>query len=196
MRVSNPSTRVTLVKSDYGVTVEWNNVHNVRVVLLGRYLNKTSGLCGTFNQNPHDDFLTANGTVVNNAAEFGDSWKTDPECEKAPDDEHPCEMYPERNTTAVANCSALSDYPFDMCSNKINAVLEGYVEDCEYDVCACNDDPIVCLCQAIEAYVYDCNATGVNIDWLSDPRYQQCSKYSRTVCYNFTLKYNYSRQFT
>ena len=174
--ISTPSSRVTLVESDYGVTVEWNNVHNVRVTVLGRYLNRTSGLCGTFNRNPNDDFLQANGTTTDNVLDFGNSWKTDPDCGNAPDEGHPCDMYSERNATAVANCSALSGSPFDACSTEINAVSEGYVEDCEYDVCACDDDPIVCLCQAIEAYVSDCNATGVNIDWLSDSRYQQCSK--------------------
>ena len=178
MNISFPSTtpRVTLIETDYGVTVEWNNVHNVRVAVLGRYLNKTTGLCGTFNRNRNDDFLTKNGTIINNAIEFGDSWKTDPNCENAPDDGHPCQVYSDRSASAVANCSALSSSPFDMCSSRINAVSEGYVEDCEYDVCACEDNPIVCLCQAIEAYVSDCNANGVNIDWLSDPRYQLCSK--------------------
>ena len=165
-----------MVQSDYGVTVEWNNVRNVRVAVLGRHLNKTTGLCGTFNRNSNDDFLTENGTIINNAIEFGDSWKTDPNCENAPHDEHPCQVYSDRNATAVANCSALSSSLFDMCSSRINAVSKGYVEDCEYDVCACEDNPIVCLCQAIEAYVSDCNATGVNINWLSDARYQLCSK--------------------
>ena len=176
VNISNSNTGATLVETDYGVTVEWNNVRNVRVTILGRYFNKTKGLCGTFNRNGNDDFLTENGTIISNAIEFGDSWKTDPNCENAPDDEHPCQVYSDKNASAMTDCSALSSSPFDMCSSKINAASEGYVEDCEYDVCACDDDRIVCLCQAIEAYVSDCNAAGVNIDWLSDPRYQDCGK--------------------
>ena len=174
--ITQPKNGVTLVESDYGVTVEWNNVHNVRVTVLGRYLNRTSGLCGTFNRNSGDDFFARNGTTLDNPIDFGNSWKTDPDCEDATDVEHPCDTYPERNATAVANCSALLTSPFDNCVGKIDPESEGYIEDCEYDVCGCDDDPTVCLCQAIEAYVSDCASEGVGIDWLNDTRYQQCRK--------------------
>ena len=174
--VNITGSRSTLIESDYGVNVEWNNVHNVRVTVFGRYLNKMSGLCGTFNRNPGDDFLARNGTTVGNAVDFGNSWKTDPDCDDATDLPHPCEAIPEREATARVNCSALSTSPFSVCASKINPASEGYIEDCSYDVCACKNDPTVCLCQAIEAYVSDCAASGVGIDWLNYPRYQQCSK--------------------
>ena len=165
---------VTLVESDYGVEVEWNNVRNVRVTVLGRYLNRTSGLCGTFNRNSGDDFLAMNGTFVNNAIDFGNSWKTDPDCDDAVFVPDPCIGNYARHATATANCSALLSAPFDDCASKIDPNLKGYIGDCEYDVCACDDYSTVCLCQAIEAYVSACAAEGVNITWLSDPRYHQC----------------------
>ena len=176
MNISMPKPGVSLVESVYGVTVEWNNVHNVRVSVLGRHLNRTSGLCGTFNRNSGDDFLAQNGTTLDNAVDFGNSWKTDPSCEDATDVEHPCVKYPSRNASAVANCSALLTSPFSSCSSKIDPEMEGYIEDCEYDVCACDDDPTVCLCQAIEAYVSDCAYKDVAINWLMDPRYRQCGR--------------------
>ena len=176
MNVTKRMDGETVVESDYGVTVEWNNVHNVRVTVLGRYLNRTSGLCGTYNRKPEDDFLAPNGTTLDNAVDFGNSWKTEPDCEDATDLDHPCDTNPERNASAVANCSALLTGPFGYCGSHINPVSEGYIEDCEYDVCGCDENPTVCLCQAIEAYVSDCAAEGVDIDWLSDSRYQQCSK--------------------
>ncbi len=185
------SNGLTLVESDYGVEVEWNNVRNVRVTVLGRYLNRTSGLCGTFNRNPGDDFLAMNGTTVNNAVDFGNSWKTDPDCEDAVDIPHPCGANDARNATAIANCSALLSAPFVDCASKIDPESEGYIDDCEYDVCACDDYSTVCLCQAIEAYVTDCAAEGVSISWLSDPRYQQCSKYNHT---SLLPKFNISYQ--
>ena len=169
-----PTGNEVLIESEYGVTVEWNNVRNVRVTVLGRYINRTSGLCGTYNKDPDNDFLARNGTSVNNAAEFGNSWKTDPECDDATEEEHPCQTYSERNSTAVANCSALSGPPFDACRSVVDAAAEGYIEDCEYDVCGCDDDQIVCLCQALAAYVSDCSSHDVIIDWLSDHRYEQC----------------------
>ncbi|XP_028410567.1 kielin/chordin-like protein [Dendronephthya gigantea] len=55
VKISQPRSGITLVESDYGVEVEWNNVHNVRVTVFGRYLNRTSGLCGTYNRYRGDD---------------------------------------------------------------------------------------------------------------------------------------------
>jgi mucin-5B len=139
--------------------------------VLGRYINKIEGLCGTFNQNPGDDFLRATRTTVGNAVDFGNSWKTDPDGDNATYVPHPCETYPGRNATATANCSALLSPPFNVC--QVNPVLQGYVDDCEYDVCGCDVDP-TCLCQGIEAYVADCASYGVYINWLSDDRFLQC----------------------
>ena len=156
----------------YGIRVEWNNVYNVKVTVYGRYLNKTCGLCGTFNRNAADDFLARNGTTLESAVDFGNSWKCDPSCENAVDIVHPCITYPERNASAVSNCSVLTTSLFENCTSEIYP--EGYINDCEYDVCGCGDYPIVCYCQAIESYVSDCSAIGVNIDWLSDPRFEQC----------------------
>ena len=162
--------QITWVQGD-GIKVEWNNVHNVRVTVFGRYLNRTCGLCGTFNRNPNDDFLAQNGATLDNAVDFGNSWKTDPDCENATDLVHPCITYPDRNATAVANCSALRTSLFENCTG---ISPERYIDDCEYDICGCGGDHAVCFCQAVDAYVIDCAATGVTIDWLSDPRFQQC----------------------
>ena len=172
--ITRSGVRVTLVESAYGVKVEWNNVHNVRVTVHGRYINKTSGLCGTFNQNASNDFLTAYGATVDNAVNFGNSWKTNSCCDDATDVPHPCWTYPDRNATATANCSALLTSPFNVCASQVDPVQQGYIENCRYDVCDCGDDPTVCLCQAIEAYVADCTSYGVDITWLSDDQYQQC----------------------
>ena len=173
MNVTAPSNGETLVESDYGVEIEWNNVHNVRVTCLGRHLNRTSGLCGIFNRNPDDDFTTPNGTTVDDVLDFGNSWKVDPGCENAPNVSHPCDANPGIDP---GNCSDLLGAPFKACASYVNATEEGYIEDCEYDVCACDEDPTVCLCQAIEAYVADCASEGVNITWKNDPRYQRCGK--------------------
>ena len=165
---------VTLVESNYGVTVEWNNVHYVKVTVFGRHLNKTCGLCGTFNRNTGDDFLIPDGTIIEYATDFGNAWKIDPDCENATTVEHPCITYNERNATAVANCSVLLTAPFNVCASAIDPVSRRYIANCEYDVCGCDDGSIVCLCQAIEAYVSACASVNVHIDWLNDTRFEKC----------------------
>ena len=188
MEITQPSRGVTLVETNYGVNVQWNNVRNVRVTVFGRHLNKTSGLCGKFNRYAGDDFEMRGGRTADNALDFANSWKTDARCDNATIVANPCLTYPERNLTATANCSALLYPPFNVC--RIDEISERYIGDCEYDVCACGDYPTaVCLCQAIDAYVSACNATGESIDWLNYPRYQDCGMW-----HHFTPKQSYFTQ--
>ena len=165
----------TIVTSEYGVTVHWNNVYNVRVTVRGRYFNRTSGLCGTYNDIEEDDFWAFNGTTVTEPVEFGNSWKVDPDCDDAIAVEHPCVVNPDRRWIAQANCSTLLRPPFNECSSHINATEEGYIADCEYDICACEGDPVVCYCQAIEAYADDC-ASDVDIQWENLEEFAVCGK--------------------
>ena len=171
----------TLITSNYGVKVTWNNVYNVRVTVLGRYLNKTSGLCGTFNHDKSDDFLTSYNTTETkqNVVKFGNSWKTDPSCENATEVENPCITNRDRKEIAKMNCSALLKYPFWVCNGTVNATEEGYVQDCEYDMCACVINPVACLCQSFDAYAAECKGAGSTINWRNLTEFQQCGKLPR-----------------
>ena len=179
VNITEISGRRTLVTSNYGVTVVWNNVYNVRVKVLGRYLNKTSGLCGTFNRMAGDDFLTSTNTTETNVTTFGNSWKTEPSCDDATTVEHPCVTNAERKPIAENNCSALLRYPFWSCNETVNAT-DGYVENCEYDVCACENNPIACLCESFQAYAAECESRGVTINWRNE--FEQCSKFFTITC--------------
>ena len=177
-----------MVTSDYGVIVVWNNVYNVRVSVLGRHVNRTSGLCGTYNDMSGDDFLTSYGTIVTDPVEFGNSWKVDPRCENATVVPDPCDENAARRPIAQANCSALLSAPFNVCTSHINASEEGYIDDCEYDMCACEEDPVVCYCQALEAYADDCEEF-VNIQWEGMEKFAICSKYCYLLsCIIYTMK--------
>ena len=167
-------------------------MYNVRVTVGGRYLNRTVGLCGTYNNVRNNDFWTSYGTTVTDEVEFANSWKVDPSCENATVVENPCDVNSERRWIARANCSTLLRAPFNECASHINATEEGYIEDCEYDMCACEDDPVVCYCQALAAYADDC-ASNVHIEWEEREEFVICSKWTffftkkpalskRTIC--------------
>ena len=170
---------MTLVTSKYGVTIRWDNVYNVRVTVFGRYRNRTSGLCGTYNEIQNDDFLTSYNTTETkeNVVKFGNSWKTDPSCENATVVENPCITNLERAEIAKMNCSALLKYPFSACNGTVNATEEGYVQDCEYDMCACVINPTACLCESLESYATECKSYDVTINWRNMPQFAQCSKF-------------------
>ena len=169
----------TLVTTTYGVEVHWNNVENVRVTVLGRYLNKTVGLCGTFDKVPDNDYLTSFNTTVSksNVTFFGNSWKTDPSCPDATDVDHPCDTYPHKRSMAVQNCSALLRDPFWSCSQAVNATTQGFIDNCEYDMCACNNNDPSCLCESLKAYVAECQSHQISITWKNLPEFEMCSKY-------------------
>ena len=176
--ITKPSNSKTIVTSNYGVTVEWNNVYNVRVTVLGRYRNRTSGLCGTYNGIKNDDFLTSYNTTETkeNVVKFGNSWKTDPSCENATEVENPCITNRDRKEIAKMNCSALLKYPFSACNETVNATEEEYIQDCEYDMCACVRNPTACLCESFDAYAAECKSEGITIYWRNLTEFQQCSK--------------------
>lgn len=164
----------TRVDTHHGVSVTWNNVFNVEVEIRGRYFDSVVGLCGTFNDDTSDDFLTFDNITTTNVTLFGNSWKTDPNCGDAPTVENPCDADPVRAANAKNNCSALLRAPFWACNETVNATEEFFIADCEYDMCACDNNPDACLCQIFDAYAEACFAENITIDWIND--FPQCSK--------------------
>jgi integrin beta 3 len=165
----------THIQTSYGVDISWNNVYNVEIQVLGRYLDSMVGLCGTFNDDSSDDLLTSDNVTTTNVTAFGNSWKTDPACADAPTVENPCNADANRAAMAKNNCSALLQAPFWACNETVNATEEYFIADCEYDMCACNN-PDACLCQMFDAYASACSAQNVNINnWIDD--FPQCSMY-------------------
>ena len=164
----------THIETNYGVSIVWNNVYNVEIEVLGRYLNSVEGLCGTFNDDSSDDLLTSDNVTTTNVTAFGNSWKTDPTCGDAPTVENPCVTNSDRAAMARYNCSALLQAPFWVCNETVNATERYFIADCEYDMCACENNPDACLCQIFDAYAAACSAENITIQW-SDA-FPQCSK--------------------
>jgi len=67
------------------------------------------GLCGTFNLNQKDDFLTPEGDVEQAVVPFANKWKTEESCSEVVDktNEHPCDLDPQRRMNAYQLCSKL-----------------------------------------------------------------------------------------
>ena len=164
----------TRVNTHYGVHITWNNVFNVEVEIRGRYLDSVVGLCGTYNNDNSDDFLTFDNITTTNVTLFGNSWKTDPACGDALPVENPCDTDLVRAANARRNCSALLQAPFWACNQTVNATEGYFIADCEYDMCACDSNADACLCQIFHAYAEACSAESVVIDWIDE--FPQCSK--------------------
>lgn len=168
--------RNVIVTTDIGLTVQYDGVYNVFVSVLGRYKGKMRGLCGTLNGNTNDDFLKPDNKVTTNAQEFGISWKVDKYCPDAGPVNNPCKSVGAHVQDAKKKCGLLKGQPFSACHKRIK-VDSGFIQDCEYDVCACKNQPLSCLCEEYDAYVTTCSLAGVNIQWKHLAQFRECRKF-------------------
>lgn len=180
VNITNDGLKLRLT-TDIGLTVGYSGVYNVFVQVSSRFKGKVNGLCGNFNGKMDDDFTTTNGTIVHNAATFGNSWNVETNCKDATNPPHPCQSL-SKPSLKVKSCLALKEMPFKSC-NDILDPDSGYIKNCEYDVCASEKSPDASLCEAYAAYSKDCDIAGVNINWEKLSKLNNCSK-SNLLLYN------------
>ncbi|XP_076156227.1 zonadhesin-like [Alosa pseudoharengus] len=167
----NPAADVSVYKSgkhytvamSFGVTVRYDGNHFMDIKVIAAYKEKLCGLCGDYDGNPKDDFRTPTGKLVTKPNDFGNSWNSDPECIKSPEVPVPgCTPDKQDKYEKPALCGFIleSNGPFTMCHPKVNP--NSYFKDCMFDVCEL-DGLHSALCEAIEAYVNECQDRGVTI---------------------------------
>ncbi|KAI4900182.1 hypothetical protein NFI96_023906, partial [Prochilodus magdalenae] len=157
------SGRLYTVVMDFGVTVRYDGNHYMDIKVIKDYQNKLCGLCGDYNGNSKDDFRTPSGNLVDKATEFGNSWNTDPDCNKTPEVVPPgCTETDQDLYQSPAYCGIILDSngPFAVCHRKVNP--NTFFKNCIFDLCALGG-PDSALCEAIEAYVNECQDRGVSI---------------------------------
>ncbi|XP_059510645.1 von Willebrand factor isoform X1 [Stegostoma tigrinum] len=142
---------------------DWDGYGKVYLKLSAIYTGTTCGLCGNFNGNQGDDFLTPSGLVETEMVNFGNSWKVNGGCadlEQIYAD--PCNLNPKRVTYAEEVCSVLLLTEFEPCHHEVNPMP--FLKICQYDVCACSNGN-ECLCSAVSSYAEMCAKKGVLINW-------------------------------
>lgn len=177
LKVRQASSTMILVSFVDGLNVWWDGISNVYIDAPASYRGRTTGLCGTFNANIHDDFLTPEGDVESSVAAFADKWRTKETCQFAPnlaDVPHPCQVNVENKERAIKACMNLKSKWFDECHWSVNP--DDFYNDCLYDVCSCKEDDISqCLCPVLTAYASECSRQGVILNWRHSVN--ECGKY-------------------
>ena len=162
------------VTTDVGLTVNYDCVYNVYITVSGEYRGKTRGICGNFNGN-QNDLVKSDNRVTANDQEFANSWKVDQSCPNSPPPDNPCKTAGAKAQEAKRKCGLLRGYPFSACHNHVK-VDSGFIQNCEYDVCGCKDNPESCLCEEYDAYATTCQIAGVNIQWKQLATFSQCGR--------------------
>ena len=175
VRIDKHARRSVTVTTDIGLSVQYDGVYNVFVTVYGRYKGKTQGLCGTFTGNINDDFKKPDNQITTSAQEFGISWKVDKTCRDTGTPTDPCKDAGAVAQLAKKKCGVMRGLSFSACHGRIK-VDSGFIQDCEFDVCACKKHPLSCLCEEYDAYVTTCSLAGVNIQWRQLAQFHECRK--------------------
>ncbi|NXN76243.1 OTOG protein, partial [Himantopus himantopus] len=131
----------------------------------GRWKDDTAGLCGTFNGNTEDDFLSPVGVTESTPELFGNTWKTSSACIFVHDSSQmdPCDIHLQAASYAAEACSILTKELFAPCYPYLSPVP--YFEQCRRDTCKCGQ---ICFCSALAHYAHHCRKFGVIIDFRKD----------------------------
>ncbi|XP_030307104.1 otogelin [Calypte anna] len=127
-----------------------------------RWKDDTVGLCGTFNGNTEDDFLSPVGVTESTPELFGNTWRTSSACILVHDNSQmdPCDVHLQAASYAAEACSILTKELFAPCYPYLSPVP--YFEQCRRDTCKCGQH---CFCSALAHYAHHCRRFGVVIDF-------------------------------
>ncbi|XP_017261520.1 von Willebrand factor isoform X1 [Kryptolebias marmoratus] len=163
------------VKFGDDLRLDWNGRGRVLLKLGPRWAGQTCGLCGNYNGNHGDDFLSGSGLVEASPQAFGQAWRINGDCESTHKQQtDPCAINPKRVRFAEEACTVMMSDVFSPCHFLVNP--GPFRRFCRYDVCACGDGE-ECLCLALAAYAAACSAKGVLLNWRAPSLCEmQCSR--------------------
>ncbi|KAJ8278768.1 hypothetical protein COCON_G00058340 [Conger conger] len=129
---------------------------------------ESGGLCGNFDGDSENDFVTRQSIVESTAELFGNSWKVNPSCPDVKDQDlrDPCTINPHRVTWARKRCTVITQELFSSCHQEVP--FQQFYDWCVFDACGCDSGgDCECLCTAVAAYAEECNRRGIYIRWRS-----------------------------
>uniref|UniRef100_A0AAX7TJP8 Otogelin-like n=1 Tax=Astatotilapia calliptera TaxID=8154 RepID=A0AAX7TJP8_ASTCA len=128
----------------------------VYVQLDSQWRGQTLGLCGTYNGNLRDDFLSPAGMIEGTPQLHASAWKVSSACVA------PVNLPITDPLFYASQCEVLLGTVFAPCHGYISPNI--YQQQCRYQACRCGSS---CLCTALAHYAYLCSKHGVNINFRS-----------------------------
>ncbi|TKS73397.1 von Willebrand factor [Collichthys lucidus] len=126
------------VKFGDDLRLDWDGRGRVLLKLGPQWAGRTCGLCGNYNGNQGDDFMSESGLVEAGPQAFSQSWRINGDCESTTKHEtDPCAINPKRVRFAEEACSVMMSDVFTPCHFLVNPAP--FQRFCRYDVCACED---------------------------------------------------------
>ncbi|XP_028291224.1 otogelin isoform X1 [Gouania willdenowi] len=151
-----------MVRTSYGVCLHysWEELR-LYVLLDESWRDDTVGLCGTFNGNSQDDFLSPSGMVESSPHLFGNSWKVSSSCSSSlKPQREPCDAHQEAATFSSERCDVLAQHLFSSCHAHLSPAP--FLQQCRSDVCRCGTS---CLCSVLAHYARQCRRYAITVDF-------------------------------
>ncbi|CAH7332136.1 Otogl [Phodopus roborovskii] len=162
VEIQTLSSLFILLRTTFGLKILFAvDGERIYIQLSSAWKRRTLGLCGTFNGNIRDDFLSPSGMIEGTPQLHAHAWRVSSTC-FAP--VHvpmvdPCNIN-QQNIGYAAHCDVLHQELFAPCHAYVSPGL--YYQLCRHDACKCGSP---CLCNALAHYAYLCGQRGVPIDF-------------------------------
>uniref|UniRef100_A0A670JY36 Otogelin like n=1 Tax=Podarcis muralis TaxID=64176 RepID=A0A670JY36_PODMU len=188
--VRNLSSLFVQLKTKFGLRIQFaKDGERVYIQLSAAWKRRTLGLCGTYNGNLRDDFLSPAGMIEGTPQLHANAWKVSSACHVPVNIPvvDPCNIN-QQNVGYASQCDLLNQELFAPCHVYISPGL--YYQRCRFDACKCGSS---CLCSALAHYTYLCSKHGVTVDFRSHVSYcalmcrsgmlyHQCSSFCEHSC--------------
>ncbi|XP_048158275.1 otogelin-like protein isoform X1 [Corvus hawaiiensis] len=195
IEIQNISSFFVQLKTSFGLKILFaKDGERIYVQVDFRWKRRTLGLCGTYNGNLRDDFLSPAGMIEGTPQLHANAWKVSSACSMPINIPvvDPCNVN-QQNAGYASHCDIINQDIFAPCHAYISPGL--YHQLCRFDACKCGSS---CLCNALAHYAYVCGKHGVIVDFRSHVSYcavmchsgmlyHQCSSFCKHSCASLSM---------
>ncbi|XP_075360379.1 otogelin-like protein [Mycteria americana] len=195
IEIQNISSFFVQLKTSFGLKILFaKDGERIYVQVDVSWKRRTLGLCGTYNGNLRDDFLSPAGMIEGTPQLHANAWKVSSAC-SVPINipvADPCNVN-QQNAGYASHCDIINQEVFAPCHAYISPGL--FYQLCRFDACRCGSS---CLCNALAHYAYVCGKHGVVVDFRSHISYcavichsgmlyHQCSSFCKHSCASLSM---------
>ncbi|XP_010222088.1 PREDICTED: otogelin-like protein [Tinamus guttatus] len=195
VEIQNISSLFVQLKTSFGLKILFaKDGERLYIQVDVSWKRRTLGLCGTYNGNLRDDFLSPAGMIEGTPQLHASAWKVSSACSVPINIPvvDPCNVN-QQNVGYASHCDIINQELFAPCHAYISPGL--YYQLCRFDACKCGSS---CLCNALAHYAYVCGKHGIAIDFRSHISYcavmchngmlyHQCSSFCKHSCASLSM---------
>ena len=149
--------RYVFVHTNFGLSITWDGNSYLAVSMPQHFKGSLCGLCGNYNDNPHDDLRLPNGLPARYPQTFANNWRLEAskKCQKTARSlalpMNRCRGW--KLYFAHKMCAMFRDWEIKKCHRVVNPSV--YFQSCVFDACECPMNGR-CECGAVKAYIGEC----------------------------------------